>query len=63
MTQFFNNAEEAIAGVLQDGMLLHAGGFGLCGIPENIISAIAKSGVKYNGLKNLDRKYGGFVSQ
>ena len=46
MTQFFNNAEEAIAGVLRDGMLLHAGGFGLCGIPENIISAIAKSGVK-----------------
>jgi len=46
MTQFFNNAEEAIAGVLQDGMLIHAGGFGLCGIPENIISAIVKSRVK-----------------
>jgi len=46
MTQFFNNAEESIAGVLQDGMLIHAGGFGLCGIPENIISAIVKSRVK-----------------
>ena len=46
MTQFFNNAEEAIAGVLQDGMLIHTGGFGLCGIPENIISAIVKSRVK-----------------
>ena len=46
MTQFFNNAEESIAGVLRDGMLIHAGGFGLCGIPENIISAIVKSGVK-----------------
>ena len=46
MTKFFNNAEESIAGVLRDGMLIHAGGFGLCGIPENIISAIVKSGVK-----------------
>ena len=46
MTQFFNNAEESIAGVLRDGMLIHAGGFGLCGIPENIISAIVKSRVK-----------------
>ena len=46
MTQFFNNAEESISGVLRDGMLIHAGGFGLCGIPENIISAIEKSGVK-----------------
>ncbi len=46
MTKFFNNAEESIAGVLRDGMLIHAGGFGLCGIPENIISAIEKSGVK-----------------
>lgn len=43
MTKFFNNAEESIAGVLRDGMLIHAGGFGLCGIPENIISAIEKS--------------------
>ncbi|GAB4169911.1 MAG: CoA transferase subunit A [Rickettsiaceae bacterium] len=46
MTQIFNNAEEAISGVLKDGMLIHAGGFGLCGIPENIINAIAKSGVR-----------------
>ena len=42
MTQFFNNAEEAIAGVLRDGMLLHAGGFGLCGIPENSISELVR---------------------
>lgn len=46
MTLFFNNAEEAIVGALQDNMILHAGGFGLCGIPENIIAAIAKLGVK-----------------
>lgn len=46
MTQFFNNAEDAIAGILKNGMLIHSGGFGLCGIPENLINAISKSGVK-----------------
>ena len=40
------NAQEALDGVLKDGMLIAAGGFGLCGIPENSIEAIQKSGVK-----------------
>lgn len=40
------NAQEALDGVLKDGMLIAAGGFGLCGIPENLIEAIQKSGVK-----------------
>jgi 3-oxoacid CoA-transferase subunit A len=39
-------AEEALAGVLADGMTIMAGGFGLCGIPENLIAAIRASGVK-----------------
>jgi 3-oxoacid CoA-transferase subunit A len=39
-------AEEALAGVLFDGMMIMAGGFGLCGIPENLIAAIRASGVK-----------------
>jgi 3-oxoacid CoA-transferase subunit A len=39
------NAEEAIKGV-KDGMTLAVGGFGLCGIPENCISALVNSGVK-----------------
>jgi 3-oxoacid CoA-transferase subunit A len=39
-------AEEALAGVLTDGMMIMAGGFGLCGIPENLIAAIRASGVK-----------------
>ena len=38
------NAEEAIAGI-QSGMTLMLGGFGLCGIPENCISALAESNV------------------
>src|SRR5690349_3957878 len=39
-------ADEALAGVLFDGMIIMAGGFGLCGIPENLIAAIRASGVK-----------------
>lgn len=46
MADFFKNAEEAIANVLKDGMTIHAGGFGLCGIPENIIAAISKTSVR-----------------
>jgi 3-oxoacid CoA-transferase subunit A len=37
--------EEALAG-LTDGMTVIAGGFGLCGIPENLIEQIRKMGVK-----------------
>src|SRR6266481_1179961 len=42
-----NTADEALAGVLFDGMTIMAGGFGLCGIPENLIAAIRASGVKH----------------
>jgi len=45
MNKVVKNAAEAIAGV-KDGMTLMVGGFGLCGIPENAISALAGSGVK-----------------
>ena len=38
------DAEEAIKGI-KNGMTLMVGGFGLCGIPENCISALVKSGV------------------
>jgi 3-oxoacid CoA-transferase subunit A len=38
------NAEEAIRGV-ESGMTMMFGGFGLCGIPENAIQALVKSGV------------------
>jgi 3-oxoacid CoA-transferase subunit A len=39
-------AEDALAGLLFDGMTIMAGGFGLCGIPENLIAAIRATGVK-----------------
>jgi 3-oxoacid CoA-transferase subunit A len=40
------DAAEALSGLLRDGMTIMAGGFGLCGIPENLILAIRESGVK-----------------
>lgn len=42
----YPDAAAALAGVLKDGMTIVAGGFGLCGIPENAIAAIRDSGVK-----------------
>ncbi|MEK6746374.1 MAG: CoA transferase subunit A [Pseudomonadota bacterium] len=46
MNKTYENASEALAGLLFDGMTIMAGGFGLCGIPEHSIRAIADSGVK-----------------
>ncbi|WP_077339177.1 CoA transferase subunit A [Pseudocolwellia agarivorans] len=40
-----NSYEEAMSG-LEDGMTLIAGGFGLCGIPENLIKEIKNKGTK-----------------
>jgi 3-oxoacid CoA-transferase subunit A len=40
------DAIEALSGLLSDGMTIMSGGFGLCGIPENLIAAIGGSGVK-----------------
>src|ERR1700745_2688986 len=40
------DARAALAGLLKDGMMIMAGGFGLCGIPEQLILAIRDSGVK-----------------
>ena len=40
------NADAALDGLLFDGMTIMSGGFGLCGIPEALIAAVAKSGVK-----------------
>lgn len=46
MKKVYGSAAEALDGLLHDGMLIAAGGFGLCGIPELLIDAIVKSGVK-----------------
>src|SRR6266496_5300647 len=45
MNKIVANADEAVKDI-QDGSVLMLGGFGLCGIPENCISALVKKGVK-----------------
>ena len=44
--KIYPDAESALDGLLTDGMLIAAGGFGLCGVPERLIDAIVASGVK-----------------
>ncbi len=46
MKKFFESAKEALDGLLFDGMFIAAGGFGLCGIPENLIAEITRVGTK-----------------
>src|SRR5690242_7214828 len=46
MQKIYSNAENALEGLLFDGMTIAAGGFGLCGIPERLIDALRASGVK-----------------
>ena len=46
MKKIYPDAKSALDGLLQDGMLIAAGGFGICGIPELCIDAIVESGVK-----------------
>src|SRR5215510_14834600 len=42
----FADAKSALTGLTRDGMTIMAGGFGLCGIPENLIAALRDTGVK-----------------
>jgi 3-oxoacid CoA-transferase subunit A len=44
--KIYRDAQSALDGVLFDGMTIMAGGFGLCGIPENLIAQIQKAGTK-----------------
>ena len=46
MKKVYPDAKSALAGLLRDGMMIMAGGFGLCGIPETLIREIRASGVK-----------------
>ncbi|MFH1517715.1 MAG: CoA transferase subunit A [Pseudomonadota bacterium] len=45
-SKVYKNASEALAGLTFDGMIVMCGGFGLCGIPENLIAALRDSGAK-----------------
>jgi 3-oxoacid CoA-transferase subunit A len=46
MNKVYASAEAALEGILTDNMMLMCGGFGLCGIPEGLITALRDSGVK-----------------
>src|SRR5688572_8320392 len=46
MKKVYPDAAAALQGLLRDNMFVAAGGFGLCGIPENFIAALRDSGVK-----------------
>ncbi|MDO9711801.1 CoA transferase subunit A [Paracraurococcus lichenis] len=46
MGKVYPDAKAALAGLLRDGMMIHSGGFGLCGIPALLIEAIRDSDVK-----------------
>jgi 3-oxoacid CoA-transferase subunit A len=46
MKKVYPDAKSALAGIVKDGMMIMAGGFGLCGIPETLILAIRESGAK-----------------
>ncbi|MBP1965077.1 CoA transferase subunit A [Paenibacillus aceris] len=45
MSKLYSSMEEAVADI-RDGATLIVGGFGLCGIPENLIAALKKQGTK-----------------
>jgi acyl CoA:acetate/3-ketoacid CoA transferase alpha subunit len=46
MNKVYPDATAALSGLLHDNLTIAAGGFGLCGIPENLIAALRDSGIK-----------------
>lgn len=46
VNKVYSSAKDALQDVVQDGQTLAVGGFGLCGIPENLITALKQTGVK-----------------
>lgn len=46
MKKVYGSASKAMDGLLFDGMFIAAGGFGLCGLPENLLNAIHEAGTK-----------------
>src|SRR5947199_6210129 len=46
MKKVYPDAKSALAGIVKDGMMVMAGGFGLCGVPDTLIHALRDSGIK-----------------
>ena len=45
-SKVYPDADSALRGLVADGMTLCCGGFGLCGVPDKLIAALHKSGVR-----------------
>ena len=45
-SKIYSDAKAALSGLLKNDMVIMAGGFGLCGIPNLLIEAIRDSGIK-----------------
>ena len=45
MNKVYPSSAQALDGLLHDGMTLMVGGFGLCGVPQNLVGALRDSGV------------------
>ncbi len=56
MDKVYPDAKSALKGVVKDGQTVMCGGFGLCGIPENLILALKDTGV--NGLTVVSNNAG-----
>ncbi|WP_283150996.1 CoA transferase subunit A [Silvimonas soli] len=46
MNKLYPSAQAALIGIVRDGQTLAVGGFGLCGIPEALITALRDSGAR-----------------
>ena len=46
VNKVYSSAKDALQDVVQDSQTLAVGGFGLCGIPESLITALKQTGVK-----------------
>jgi acyl CoA:acetate/3-ketoacid CoA transferase alpha subunit len=62
LSEWLCSADEAVADI-PDGAKLLVGGFGLCGIPENLIAAIHKKGIKGLTCVSNNAGYAGCYTQ
>ncbi len=46
MGKVYATAADALQGICRDGMIICAGGFGLCGMPDKLIEALRDTGVQ-----------------
>lgn len=60
MTKIYNNTFDALSGIIRNNITIMVGGFGLCGIPENLIKAIDILDIQNITLIALDAGGDGF---